>query len=142
MKDSKAVLDGILSSVQMGQLGIRSVLDKAIRVELRKDLHSQLSEYDSIETQAQNIAKKHNWQLKEVNPAIKVMSNMMSRAKLSVGPRDSKIAAMMIQGNTRGMILGYKDLHENNRLDPEVKQLSHKLLETEKSNIEQMQGYL
>ena len=142
MKDSKAVLEGILSSVQMGQLGIRSVLDKAIRVDLRRDLHSQLAEYDTIETEAQKIAKQNNWEMKEVNPAVRFMSNMMSRAKLTVGETDSKIAAMMIQGNTRGMILGYKDLHKNHRVNGEVRSLSQKLLDMEKANIEQMQGYL
>lgn len=142
MYDSKSVLDGLISNVQMGQTGIRSVLDRAVRTDLRRDLHDQLAEYDTVETKAHSIAKAHGWELNEVNPAIKAMSNMMARMKLSVGRPDSKIAAMMIQGNTRGMILGLKDLHRCKNLDPEVETLSKKLLEMEQSNIKQMQGYL
>ena len=142
MYDSKSVLDGLISNVQMGQTGIRSVLDRAVRTDLRRDLHDQLAEYDTVETKAHSIAKARGWELNEVNPAIKAMSNMMARMKFSVGRPDSKIAAMMIQGNTRGMILGLKDMHRCKNLDPEVETLSKKLLEIEQSNIKQMQGYL
>lgn len=142
MHDSKSVLDGLIENVQMGQCGIRSVLDKAVRTDLRRDLHDQLGEYDTVETKAHAIAKARGWELKEVNPAIRFMSNMMAKMQLSVGRPDSKIAAMMIQGNTRGMILGLKDLHRCRNVDPEVEELSQKLIQMEQANITQMQGYL
>ena len=142
MKDSKKVLEGMLNSVQMGQLGIRSVLDRAVRSDLRRDLHAQLAEYDTIETEVQQLASKRGSQLKEINPAVRIMSNMMSRMKMCVGSPDSQIAAMMIQGNTRGMILGLKDIHRSPNTDQEVKDLSQKLLDMEHANIQQMQGYL
>jgi hypothetical protein len=49
---------------------------------------------------------------------------------------------MMIQGNTRGMIVVLKDLHQTREPDKQVEKLSQKLLETENSNITQMQGFL
>jgi uncharacterized protein (DUF305 family) len=58
------------------------------------------------------------------------------------GNADSKLAAMMIQGNTRGMIVVLKDLHQTREPDKQVEKLSQKLLETENSNITQMQGFL
>lgn len=142
MNDNKNVLDGIISTVQMGQIGIRSVLDNAVRTDLKRDLMSQLAEYDSIETQVQRIASSRGWELKEINPAIRAMSNTVSRMRLCTGRPDSKIAAMMIQGNTRGMILGLKDIHRSPNTDPEIRALSQKLLDTEHANIQQMQGYL
>ena len=142
MNDSKMLLDSILSTVQMGQIGIRSVMDNAVRTDLKKALRSQLKEYDTFETQAQSIAASKNLKLKEVNPAVRTMADMMSRAKLCCNKTDSKIAAMMIQGNTRGMIIGLKDQHRCSRADSEIQALSQKLLDTEQSNIQQMQGYL
>lgn len=142
MKESKKLLDSILSTVQMGQIGIRSVLDTAVRVDLKKDLESQLKEYDSFETQAHNLASSRGWELKEVNPAVRGMSNMMARVRLLYGKPDSKIAAMMIQGNTRGMIIGLKDKHQYTRADSEIQNLSQRLLDCEQNNIRQMQGYL
>ena len=44
MKDSQKILNSLLSTVQMGQVGIRSVMKKAVRTDLKKALHSQLKE--------------------------------------------------------------------------------------------------
>lgn len=142
MKDDKKLLNSIVSTVQMGQVGIRSVLDTSVRNDLRSALQSQLKEYDSIETEAHEIAAARGWELKEVNPAVRKMADMMTRARLSYGKINSKVAAMMIQGNTRGMIIGLKDLHQCKNLDSQVKNLSQKLLDCEHVNIQQMQGYL
>ena len=142
MNDNKELLNSILNTVQMGQVGIRSVLDSAVRTDFKKALRSQLKEYDSVETQAHSIAASRGLELKEVNPAVRTMADMMSRAKLCCNKTDSRIAAMMIQGNTRGMIIGLKDQHRYTKADADVKSLSQKLLDCEHVNIQQMQGYL
>ena len=142
MKDSQKILNSLLSTVQMGQVGIRSVMDKAVRTDLKRALKSQLKEYDNFESQAFSIAAARGWELKEVDPAVRAMANMISRTKLTFGAQDSKIAAMMIQGNTRGIIMGLKDLHQSHQVDAQVQDISQRLLDTEESNIKQMQGYL
>lgn len=142
MKDSQKILNSLLSTVQMGQVGIRSVMNKAVRTDLKKALQSQLKEYDRFESQAFNIAAARGWELKEVDPMVRSMANMMCRAKLAFGAQDSKIAAMMIQGNTRGIIMGMKDLHQTRQVDQQVQDISQRLLDTEEANIKQMQGFL
>lgn len=142
MKTSQEMLASILKSTQMGQIGIRSVLDKATCPGLRKALESQLLEYDSIETEAHYIASQRGWELTELDPAIRIMSDMMTRMKLTGKNVDSKIADMMIQGNTRGMIKSLKDLHRYSRQDESVSTISQKLLDCETANIRQMQSYL
>ena len=140
--NSKEMLSSLLKTTQMGQVGIRSVLDTAMRPGLRKALESQLHEYDSIETEAHTIASRRGWELKELDPAVQFMADMMTRAKLNWGNTDSKIAGMMIQGNTRGMITGLKNAHQFNKQDEEVRLLSRKLIDCETANIRQMQGFL
>ena len=142
MQDSKTLLSSILKTTQMGQVGIRSILDRAMRPTLRKALESQLQEYDAIESEAHTIASQRGWELPELAPGVKGMAIMMSRARLAGGNTDSKIAGMMIQGNTRGMITSLKNLHQFNRQDSQVSTLSQKLLDCETANIRQMQGYL
>ena len=142
MKNSKEMLSSILKTTQMGQVGIRSVLDSAVGPGLRKALESQLQEYDIIESEAHAIAGQRGWELSELDPMVRFMSGMMSRAKLGRGNADSKIAGMMIQGNTRGIIMGLKDLHQGHQVDQQVRDLSQRLLDTEEANIKQMQGYL
>ena len=123
-------------------MGIRSVLDTTMRPGLRKALESQLQEYDSIESEAHSIAGQRGWELPELDPSVRFMADMMTRVKLSYGNTDSKIAGMMIQGNTRGMITGLKNLHQFNKQDSQISTLSQKLLDCETSNIRQMQGFL
>ena len=142
MKESKDLLSSILKTTQMGQVGIRSVLDTAMRPTLRKALESQLQEYDSIESEAHCIASSRGWEVPELDPVVRTMADMMTRVRLTGGNTDSKIAGMMIQGNTRGMIKGLKNLHQFNRQDFQVKSLSQKLLDCETANIRQMQGFL
>lgn len=142
MKNSKQILTSVLKTTQMGQIGIRSVLDTSMRPGLRKALESQLQEYDSIETEAHQLATQRGWELQELDPAIRVMADMMTRMKLNVRNSDSKIAGMMIQGNTRGMIKGLKNIHQFAQPDEQVHILSQKLLDCETANIRQMQGFL
>ncbi len=142
MKDSKEVLSSVLKTTQMGQIGIRSVLDMQMKPELRKAMESQLREYDSIESEAHSIAQKRNWVLQELNPSIRFMTDRMTRMKLSFGDVDSKIAAMMIRGNTSGVIKGLKNMHQMEQKDDAVQSLSQKLLDTESNNVHQMKAFL
>ena len=112
MKSEKEVLSSILKTAQMGQVGIRAVMPMASRVELQNALHDQLTEYNSIEGSAQKIARTNGWQLKGLDPVAKKMSQMYAKFNLSYGNVDSKIAAMMIQGNMRGLIKGIKNAPE------------------------------
>ena len=126
----------------MGQIGIRSILKSPLRAELRNELNSQLKEYDTIEREAHGIALSRGWELKELNPAIKGMTNMMTRSQLSFGDMDSKAAAMMIRGNTRGVIKGYKNMNQFAETDKQVADLAHKLIDFEQVNNQQLQGFL
>lgn len=142
MKTNREMLSSILKTTQMGQLGIRSILDTSMRPGLRKALESQLQEYDLIESEAHCIAAQRGWEVPELDPGVRFMSEMMTRAKLSFGNADSKIADMMIQGNTRGMVKGLKNIHQFNGQDGQISTLSQKLLDCETANIRQMQGFL
>ena len=126
----------------MGQVGIRCIIDQAVRPGLKNALRSQLREYDMIEKEACSIAAARGWELSELDPAAKAMAKIMTRATLSFDRSDSKIAAMMIQGNTRGVIKGLKNRHQLDAQDSQVSLLSQKLLDCETDNIRQMQGFV
>lgn len=142
MKGSKDILSSVLKTTQMGQIGIRSILKTPLRAGLRTELNSQLKEYDAIEQEAHGIALARGWKLKELDPAIKGMTNVMTRSKLSFGDADSKAAAMMIHGNTRGIIKGYKNLNQFPPSDQRVSDLAYKLIDFEETNNRQLQGFL
>lgn len=142
MKDNKDLLGSIIKTTQMGQIGIRSVLNAPLQTNLKQTLQNQLKEYDSIEREALELASIRGWSPEQLDPMVKHMTNMMSRMRLSYGNTNSKAAAMMIQGNTRGLIKGYKNLNKIMPSDERIAVLGQKLLDCEKANIRQMQGFL
>ena len=142
MKTNKEVLSSILKTVQMGQSGIRCVQDRASDSQLRQVLTDQLGEYDNIERKAYALAASKGWQLEPLSSGVERMSSMMAKMQLMGGETDSKIAKMLVQGNTRGMIKGLKNLHHCTKLEPDLEDLAKNLLKREEENIQQACRYL
>ena len=142
MKSNKDILASVLKTAQMGQTGIRSVMKAKPSEGLKKALDSQKDEYNAIEAEAQAIANRRGWVLPELPFMAKAMSDMMSRAMLMYDGSDSKIAAMTIQGNMRGVLKGLKNQHRYAGKDPGISELAQKLLDCENENIRQMEAYL
>ncbi len=142
MKGSQDILSSILKTTQMGQSSIRCVLKTTMRPALRKALESQLQEYDTIEEEALSLAGSRGWNLPELDPTVQKSAALMTRMRLMRGNTDSRIAGMMIQGNTQGMIKGLKNIHQFNGGDHAVSTISQKLIDCETANIRQMQSFL
>ena len=133
--------NNVLKTAQMGQVGIRSVMSFAQSNKFRDALRSQKKEYDSIEREVYSIASSRGWELQELNPMTKLLSNASARTSMLSRDPDSKIAEMMINGNTKGMIKNLKNLHQG-PTDSVISAISQKLIDTEYANIRQMRGYL
>lgn len=142
MKSSKDILFSTIKTAQMGQIGIRSLLNTPLEYSLKESLRSQLKEYDQIEREGLEIAAARGLTANELDPSIQTMTNMMTKTRLFLGNANSKAAAMMIRGNIRGIIKGYKNLNQYTPADAKVLALSHKLLEYEENGIRTMQGFL
>ena len=142
MINSQRVLNDIIKASQMGINGINVVMDKTRQSALRQALKVQRREYSDIEQQAKLLAQRKGYKIDQIKPITRRMGAMMSKTQLLVGEPDSKIAGMMIQGNTRGMILSLKNVRRCNQPDSQVAQLAQKLLQTEENNISSMVGFL
>lgn len=132
----------MLHTVQMGQTGIRCIMDNAVKTDLKAELKDQLHEYDMLEKETLQVAQNMGLELKNLHPALETMSNMMSKMQLIGGDTDSKIAGMLIQGNTRGMILGLKNLRKAANIQPQVQALAQKIINRENMNIQKSQPFL
>ncbi len=126
----------------MGQNGIHAVMPRASQPALRQALKCQRKEYVSIEQEAANLAKKQGYEMTNLSPIVRNMLAMASKSRLLHGDCNSKIAGMMIQGNTRGMIESLQNIRKCAKPDPAVARLAQKMLDTEVANIRQMEGFL
>ena len=142
MKQGKQHLSALLKTIQTGQVEIRSLLDTALGSGLRNILQNQLQEYDSIETEAYTIALQRGWELPELDPGRRFLRDRVTRMKLNGRNTDSRIADILIQGNTKGMIQGLRNLHQFEGQDQQIRILSQKLLDCENAHIRQIQTFL
>ena len=118
------------------------VMDKTGEPALRQALKVQRKEYSDLEAEGKLLAQRKGISIEQIGAVTKRMSAWLSRGQLLVGEPNSKIAGMMIQGNTRGMIKGLKNLHHCVKLDASVNDLAQTLLRREEENIRQACRYL
>lgn len=142
MLDNKTLLNSLLKTAQMGRFGIETVIDKALGPGLKQELRDQKAQYDTIENTAHKLAAKRGWQLQGLSPITRYMASTMGRLSIMGGQRDSKIAGMLIQGNTMGLIKGLKYLNRSQSCDDDIVDLAKILAEREQVNIQKSQPFL
>lgn len=142
MKNNLDLLTAMVKTTRMGQTGIRAVLKVELEPELHTALKQQLRDYDELEKEAMTLAKNRGWKLRDPDTPLRHMIEKMTRLKLRKKNRTSKIADMLIQGNTQGMICTLRNIHNYHGSDTQIRDLSQKLLYCEIENIRQMKPFL
>ncbi len=142
MNQDTQMLQQICKSTQMGQSGIRSVMDSAKEPAMKQALASQLREYDAIHHQADRLLRDRGESAQQIPAMVLSFSRMGAQVRLARDSTSSKIAEMMIEGNTKGMVKSMRQNRALHALDPKVSSLSNRLLQTELANIEQMKPFL
>ena len=142
MKISKDILGSVVKTAQMGKTVLQCVLEAQIRPSLRENLEKQVVIYDQIAKEALDLAHGRNWQVEQLGSVSRACSRMVSRMRLNRGNADSKAAAMVMQGSTRGLIQGLTNLHQFPYQDTAVSTLAQRLLDLETEALGQMQSYL
>lgn len=136
------LLGYIRESALMGHDGIDAVLQYASCKPLRQALQQQKAEYGELCNTATEMLKSRGG-VPEPLPMGSKMGLMMSKTMQKFSPPStSKIAEMMISGNTKGVIKSIKHDRQYLGRDNSVTELSQKLLDTEQNNIEQMKKFL
>lgn len=135
-------LSFLLKTTQAGQIEIRSILDSVMCPSLRSTLEAQLWEYDSIETEVYSIALQRGWELKELDPVIRRLTNRATRIRLTGRSTDSRIADIMIRRNTAAFIKGLQNFNALQNDDMQIRILSQKLLDCETAGIRKLQTFL
>lgn len=142
MCESQQMLASILQTAQVRKFEIKNVLRCASRSGLRSALKLQLKEYEAIEREASTIAVMRGWELPENTLYSIGLVGFINKARFSFGDADSKIAAKMIQSNTRDMIDSIRNKHHCYQANQQISTLSQKLIDCELAAIQKMQGFL
>lgn len=143
MQDDIPILQSVRRSTQMGCHGIRAVLDESPNREIRTALRRQLAEYEELFDEASRLLQERGEKARDVSSVARLGSLTVSRMKVRTSPEpEAKIAELMVQGSTRGMLRSMHDLRTMDAVDPKVSSLSMRLLQTEQANIDEMKQFL
>ena len=142
MLSNTDLLNHIRQTTEMGRDGIDMVMEYAEYKPFRDALQDQKAEYSKLYRAADTMLRVRGGEPQELSAIARLSSELSSSMKTMRDHSTSKIAEMMIQGNTRGMTKSLQCLDQYSGEDKEVKALAEKLLRTEEANIEQMKPFL
>ena len=141
VKDTE-LLQYVHKTAQMGIKGLEDVEGQIQEEPLREAVGRQVAEYRKISNKAGELLRSHGEEPDDVGLMARLSSEVMSKAKTFPDASASKIAEMVIQGNTMGITKGIKHLNDYAGDDRQVKALAQQLIATEQDNVEQMKRFL
>ncbi len=136
------LLSHVYKTAEMGRDGIASVRRSAKDPKLLRALNAQDEEYRQLQASAGRMLRERGIQPDGVGAMAKMGAEMMSTMQTMMDHSATKIAEMMIQGNTMGMTKSLRTIRDCKPKDGAVKDLADKLLKTEEANIREMKGFL
>lgn len=142
MIDNHKVLNEIRKGTNMGLVGINCIIDAVDNTDIRNVLDEQRREYQSIYNEADRLLETYGAKKRNISPLARYGAIMSSKMKQTIDGSPARIAEMMIEGNTKGLIKSYRCRRRLHPTDPETRGLAEKLLQTEVHNIEQMKQFL
>lgn len=106
------MLDYICKNAEMGRDNLSHILDKIEDAELHKCLVSQMEEYQKTYDSAYEMLDSLGHKPESAGVMAKTMAHLTSDVKTISDASPSKIAEMVIQGNTMGVTKMTKRIHE------------------------------
>ena len=135
------LLQYVYKTADMGCEGIHAVEDRA-EEKLRTELSRELGEYENIRSQADVLIREKGDEPAGAGMMAKWSADLMSAGQLAMDDSRSRIAEMMIQGTTMGIVKTIRHLRDYEGHDKPVRELTQKLLDTQESNVEKMKDFL
>ena len=135
------LLQYIYKTADMGCEGIDAV-EKHAEQKLLKELKRERIEYENIRSDADQMIRKGGDEPSGSGMMAKMSADMMTAGQMMMDDSRSKIAEMMIQGTTMGIVKTIRHLNDYRGNDQQARQLGEKLLEIQEENVEKMKAYL
>ena len=142
MKENLNALDELNKGATMGMDAINVVIKYVKDEKLKNELIEEYANYEAVSDKVKSIYKKHS----SKNPH---EPNVMDKMMLSCGVKmntmkdksNSKVAEILIEGTTMGIVEGRKMLN-NKELDKEVHKLISAFVKVQEQHVETLKKYL
>ena len=135
------LLQYIYKTADMGCEGIDSV-EKHAEQKLLDELRRERNEYESVRSDAEQMIRGKGDEPSGTGTMAKMSADVMTAAEMMMDDSRGKIAEMMIQGTTMGIVKTIRHLKDYEGQDEEARQLGERLLKLQEENVEKMKAYL
>ena len=135
------LLQYIYKTADMGCEGINAV-EKHAEEKMLAELKRERSEYEHIRGEADSLIRKKGDTPAGAGTMAKLSTEMMSAGQMAMDDSRSRIAEMMIQGTTMGIVKTIRHLKDYEGSEDSARKLGQRLLTTQEKNVETMKAYL
>jgi len=135
------LLQYIYKTADMGCEGIDAV-EKHAEQKLLEELRRERNEYETIRSDADQMIRKAGDEPAGTGVMAKMSADMMAAGQMMMDDSRAKIAEMMIQGTTMGIVKTIRHLKDYEGHDEKARQLGERLLNLQEENVEKMKAYL
>ena len=142
MSKNTELLNFLRQNAEMGINTLKQINNIISSGDLRKTLENQLLEYKNVYDQCSKKLNEMGAESKNVSQAVKTTAGIMINVKTITDKSDEKIAKMIIEGSTTGIIEIIKKLKFYVDADDDVKNIGYKLLVVEQKDIDEMKHFL
>lgn len=142
MEENINALDEIHKGACMGEDAINYVLDKVEDDNLKSELESEYSEYDSIKQTIEAIYPKYNeGKPHETSSMNKAMTWSSIEMKTMNDKSTSNLAELLLKGVNMGIIEGRRILNKK-KINEEVEKVLSDYVTMQEKNVENLKKYL
>ena len=142
MNGNTEMLNFIFQNSEMGVNTIGQIVELTIEPEFKKQLNSQLAEYEMINKEAKDMLNKHGCEEKGINSFDKIKTYLMINIQTLTDKSASHISEMLIIGSNMGVIDAVKNIHKYLEAKKDIVKLMQRLLKFEQENIKQLTEFL
>lgn len=142
MKENINALDELHKGSCMGEDAINFILDKIDDKNLKKEVETELNEYQDMKVKIEDIYPKYNEGEPHKTSAMnKAMTWSGIEMKTLGDNSNSKIVELLLTGVNMGIIEGRRIINNKN-LDEEVSDLAHEYVTLQEKNYDNLKQYL
>lgn len=142
MKQDEQLLNKIYQDTKMGEENINVLLRSVGETKLRSDLITQMEGYASLNTKAKRQIYENRKNPVEEAFFTKLMASGATRMNAAKASTPQKVAEMMIQGSTMGIVEAKKALNQCKNVSGSARKLADEVIRFEQNNIERLKEYL
>lgn len=145
MNEQNELLEYIFQTTDMGKKGLEHMLQalKDKDNKIKNEIEDQLKEYEKYKKECEKLLKDNKIKPKDKGMMIEMMNKMGVNMNVMKDNSDSKIAEIIIQGLTMGIVEMEKKIKDyKDDVDKDVIKLAKKVLKFQEKSIEDIKKYL